>query len=285
MYGVTQLYAGDLGVTAESVDVGSCSSVIDSQPGVESCVQSQVTAVETLLGDGDVDSVDTSGDLLDDAMICIGYDTPCQILGDDSYEILDESQDQCLQDLTIEVEAETCGEIEIARASISSEELFEVHSSCISDAKLCKDNSTCISDLVVDSSDSISYHSAVSETRSLHRSQGLQRHHVTYQLKVSDSDIYSSLDHYDAIRHMLATFGWGAPVSNKHSDSSLSLAEVHALREAVRILKHSYSQLVDDRDYLLEWGSTCYEALLGKEKEVVELTWELEVTVDSLLYT
>ena len=73
---------------------------------------------------------------------------------------MDESQDQCLQDLT----AKTCGEIEIVRASISSKELFEVHSSCISDAKLCKDDSTCMSDLVVDSSDSVSYHGAVSES-------------------------------------------------------------------------------------------------------------------------
>ena len=95
-------------------------------------------------------------------------------MGDDSHEILDESRDQCLQDLTIEMEAETCGEIEIVRASISSEELFEVHSSCISDAELCKDDRTCVSDLVVDSFDSISYHGAISETQSLHRSLGLQ---------------------------------------------------------------------------------------------------------------
>ena len=50
-------------------------------------------------------------------------------------------------------------------------------------------------------------------------------------------------------------------------------------------MKHSYSQLVDDKAYLVECGSTCYEALLGKEEEVVELTQELEVTVDSLQYT
>ena len=35
--------------------------------------------------------MDTSGDLLDDVMICIRYDKSCQILSDDSYEILDES--------------------------------------------------------------------------------------------------------------------------------------------------------------------------------------------------
>lgn len=230
--------------------------------------------------------MDTSGDLLDDAMSCTGYDTSSQILGDDFEEVLDESQDPCLQDLTIKVEAKTCGEIDIVRASISLEELFEVHSSCISDAELCKDDSTCMSDLVMNSSDSTSYHSAISETQSLHRSQWLnQRHHVTYQLKECGSDISSSLNYYDAIRHMLATFGWGAPVLDEHDDSCLSLAEVHALREAVRILKHSYFQLVDDRDYLLEWGSTCYEMLLGKEEEVVDLTRELEVTVDSLQYT
>lgn len=55
-------------------------------------------------------SVDTFGDLLDDVMICTRYDTPCQMLGDDSYEIRDESQNQCLLDPTIEMEAETCGD-------------------------------------------------------------------------------------------------------------------------------------------------------------------------------
>ena len=29
---------GDVGVSAESIDVGLCSSITDSQPGVESCV-------------------------------------------------------------------------------------------------------------------------------------------------------------------------------------------------------------------------------------------------------
>ena len=143
-------------------------------------------------------------------------------------------------------------EIEIARASISLGELFELHSSCISNVELCEDDSTCMSDLVVGSSDSVSYHSTVSETESLHRSQRLHRHHVTCQLKVSDSDISSALEHYDAIHQMLATSGWGTPMSDEHNDSTLSLAEVHALREAIRILKHSYSQLVANRDYLLE---------------------------------
>ena len=55
---------------------------------------------------------------------------------------------------------------------------------------LCEDDGTCMNDLVVGSSDSISCHSAVSEIKRLYRSQGLQRHHVTSQLKVSDSDIF-----------------------------------------------------------------------------------------------
>lgn len=64
---------------------------------------------------------------------------------------------------------------------------------------------------------------------------------MTYQLKVSDSDISSSLDHYNVIHQMLATSGWGVPMSNEHGDISLSLAEVRVPREAVGILKHSYS--------------------------------------------
>ena len=41
-------------------------------------------------------------------------------------------------------------------------------------------------------------------------------------------------------------------------------------------------QLVADRDYLMEWGSTTYDALLTKEDEVSELTRQLEVTSEFL---
>lgn len=74
---------------------------------------------------------------------------------------------------------------------------------------------------------------------------------MTSQLKVSDSDISSNhLVHYDVIRQMLVASSWGAPMSDEHGDSTLSLEKVHALRETVRILKHNYSQLVADKDCL-----------------------------------
>ena len=63
---------------------------------------------------------------------------------------------------------------------------------------------------------------------------------------MSESDISSAFEHYNVICHMLATSGWDALMSNERSDSTLSLAKVHALRLAVRILKHNYSQLVAD---------------------------------------
>ena len=67
------------------------------------------------------------------------------------------------------MEATTCEEIDTVRAFISSdEELVEVYG-CISDAKLCEDDSTCMSDFVVNNFDSVSYHSLVSETKSLHK--------------------------------------------------------------------------------------------------------------------
>ena len=64
---------------------------------------------------------------------------------------------------------------------------------------------------------------------------------MTCQLKVSNSKISLALEHYDAIRQMLATSDWGATMFDEHGDSTLSLAEVHVLREAIRILKHNYS--------------------------------------------
>ena len=116
-------------------------------------------------------------DTFDDAMSYTKYDISCQVSDDDSEEVLDGSKDQCLQDLSFEVEVETCGDIDIARASISS---IEKHRCCISDAEWCEVDSThAVSDLVVGSSNSICYHIAVSEIESLHKRQGLQRHHVT----------------------------------------------------------------------------------------------------------
>lgn len=47
---------GDLGITTESTDVGVCFGNIDSQFGIESCVQSQVTTIEALSNDGDIDT-------------------------------------------------------------------------------------------------------------------------------------------------------------------------------------------------------------------------------------
>ena len=58
---------------------------------------------------------------------------------------------------------------------------------------------------------------------------------------MSDSDISSALGHHDVVCQMLATFGWGAPMSDECGDSTLSLVEAHALQEAIRILKHNYS--------------------------------------------
>lgn len=46
-------------------------------------------------------------------------------------------------------------------------------------------------------------------------------------------------------------------------------------------MKHNYLQLLSDRDYLLEWDCTCYDALKGKE-EVDKFTHELDVTMESL---
>ena len=84
---------GDLGVAVESANVGSCSGISDSQPDIESCVHSQVMAVEHLLGDVDTKSMDISDDLLDDARSCTEYDIPCQVSTDDSEEVLYGSQD------------------------------------------------------------------------------------------------------------------------------------------------------------------------------------------------
>ena len=66
-------------------------------------------------------------------------------------------------------------------------------------------------------------------------------------------------------------------MTNEHCDSSLSLVGFHTLQEGIKVMNHKYLQLLDNKNYLLKCVCTCYDALLGKEEEVVELTHKLEV--------
>ena len=102
------------------------------------------------------------------------------------------------------------------------------------------------------------------------------------QLSVSEQDIAIACQHFDAAHQLLAVYGWGSPTSDEQGGSSLSLIEIHSLWEAIQILRQNYMQLVADRNYLVEWGSTAYDALLAKEDEVSELTLQLEVTSEIL---
>lgn len=166
-----------------------------------------------------------------------------------------------------------------ATSTLPVESSFEVHSSNTLDIDVCMVD--CTHDAAyheVSDVDTASYHSA--DLGGKNESQGY--HHLARQLKVSDDMIATALEHFDVARQMLATYGWSTPKTNEHSDSILFLAEFHALREAIGIMKQNYLQLLADRDYLLEWDCTCYNALKGKEEEVDELTHELEVTINSL---
>ncbi len=76
--------------------------------------------------------------------------------------------------------------------------------------------------------------------------------------------------------------GWGAFIIDESSGGYLSLVEVHALHEAIRVLRQDYLQLVADHDHLVEWGSTAHEALFDHEEEVSELSQELTTTTKAL---
>lgn len=180
----------------------------------------------------------------------------------------------------VALEVELCEDIVITTTStLPVEPSYEVHSSSTLDIDVCTID--CTHDVVdheVSDVDLVSYHSV--DLGGKNESRGY--HHLAGQLKVNDDMIATALEHFDVARQMLATFGWSTPETYEHGDSSLSLAEFHALRAAIGIMKQNYLQLLADRDYLLEWDCTCYDALKGKEEEVDELTHELEVTMDSL---
>ena len=73
----------------------------------------------------------------------------------------------------------------------------------------------------VSDADTTSYHNALGQITYMRVRD--YRHYMTKHLKVSDSDILSTLEHYDTIRQMLVASGWGAPMTDELSDSCLSL--------------------------------------------------------------
>ena len=101
-------------------------------------------------------------------------------------------------------------------------------------------------------------------------------------MKVNDRMVATTVKHFDVAHEMLATYGWSTSLTDEHGDSVFSLAEIHALQEAIGMMKQNYLQLLVDKDFLLEWGHICYVALQGNEEKVDKLTHELEVTMDLL---
>lgn len=183
------------------------------------------------------------------------------------------------------LEVEECEDIVISAASTSLvEPSYEVHGNRTLDIEECLDDS--IHDVayhMVSDIDSASYHSADDKLEDLCgivSSQG--DHHLASQLNVNDRMVASTVKHFDVAREMLATYGWSTPLTDEHGDSVFSLAEIHALREAIGMMKQNYLKLLADRDFLLEWDHICYVALQGNEEKVDKLAHELKVTMDSL---
>lgn len=203
---------------------------------------------------------------------------------EDSY-VDTESQDRALDGHAVTLRVEVCEDTVIpATSTLSVEPSFEVQSSSTLDVEVCMDESTHDAAYhVVSDDESASYHSAYCEPENLYGGHKLQNpHHLVGQLKVNDNMIATTIEHFDVARQMLATYGWSTPLTDEHGDSGFSLAEIHALREAIGMMKQNYLKLLADRDFLLEWDCICYDALKGKEEQVDELTHELEVTMDSL---
>lgn len=71
--------------------------------------------------------------------------------------------------------------------------------------------------------DATLYHSVDCGSEILHGSHEFQRHHLVGQPKVSDSQITTTIEHFDDTHQMLALFGWGTPMLDEHGDISLSL--------------------------------------------------------------
>ena len=97
-----------------------------------------------------------------------------------------------------------------------------------------------VGDLEGSSFDLAFSHSVDNVFETVHRRPIVQSHHVTSQLRVGERDITTALEHFDTAHQLLAVTGWGASMTNESSSGYLSLAEVHALHEAVKVLRQDY---------------------------------------------
>ena len=88
--------------------------------------------------------------------------------------------------------------------------------------------------------DLASYHSADDKSKDLCRNISSQGdHHLASQLKVNDRMVATTVKHFDVAHQMLATYGWSTPLTDEHGDSVFSLVEIHALREAIGMMKQN----------------------------------------------
>ncbi|KAH9316840.1 hypothetical protein KI387_018609, partial [Taxus chinensis] len=157
-----------------------------------------------------------------------------------------------------------------ATSSVSSEPSIEVHNS----STLNEDAYQSVSD-----EDSASYHSTDFKSKKLCGDNwSVGSKHFTGQLKVNEGMIAATIEHFDIAQQLLENCCWKTLEIQEHFDSELSLAKFQALRDMV--MKTNYLQLLLDRDHLLMLDGIYHDALKGKEEEVDELTYELEVTTD-----
>lgn len=209
-----------------------------------------------------------------------------QILENESEKSIDDNelQDHDVDGLAVTLEVEAREGTVISAASTSPvEPSYKVHGNKTLDVEVCLDDSIHAAYHMVSDFDSASYYSAEDKWEDLCGNVSSQGdHHLASQLKVNDRMVATTIKHFDVARQMLATYGWSTPLADEQGGSLFSLAEIHALREAIGMMKQNYLQLLADRDFLLEWDRICYVALQGKEEKVDKLTHELEVTSDFL---
>ena len=150
--------------------------------------------------------------------------------------------DDICQDLDSQLVAEDEGardcDDEIVSAAASSKLDEDESDACIQSVEVYSYVSTLsIGDLEGSSFDLSFSHSVDGVFETVHRRPVVQSHHVTSQLRVGKRDITTALEHFDTARQLLVVTGWGASMIDESSGGYLSLVEVHALCEAIKVLR------------------------------------------------
>lgn len=102
------------------------------------------------------------------------------------------------------------------------------------------------------------------------------------QLNMNVDKIRAATRHYDDTLVLVTEYYWRSAAAHDSLGGEPSLADFQTLKKTLVEMKSKYLHLLSDRDHLLVLAEIYHDAQVGKEKEVDMLTYELDISQESL---